>query len=94
VNERIVLKRDDVMDGFVRARFGLLRADWTQHDDAITQELEKLGRSGVPTYVVYIPGQSSPKVLPEALTPGIVMDAINSLPHAATQSAAASSNQQ
>jgi thiol:disulfide interchange protein/DsbC/DsbD-like thiol-disulfide interchange protein len=92
VNERIVLKRDDVMDGFVRAKFGLLRADWTQHDDSITQELEKLGRSGVPTYVLYIPGQSSPKVLPEALTPGIVMDAINSVPKVATQSAAASSN--
>jgi thiol:disulfide interchange protein DsbD len=54
----------------------LLRADWTQHDDAITQSLAQLGRSGVPTYVLYAPGASAGHVLPEVLTPSIVLDAL------------------
>jgi thiol:disulfide interchange protein DsbD len=92
VNERIALNQPPVRKAFADANVALLRADWTQHDDAIAQELEKLGRNGVPTYALYVPGQPSPKLLPEALTPGIVLEAVNSLPHAATQSASASSN--
>jgi hypothetical protein len=44
--------------------------------------------------VRYAPGQASPKVLPEAHTPGqgIVLDTVNGLPHAATQNASAASN--
>ncbi len=57
----------------------LLRADWTRYDDSITQTLTSLGRSGVPTYALYIPGESKPRVLPEVLTPGIVMDALTNL---------------
>jgi thiol:disulfide interchange protein DsbD len=71
-----------------------LRADWTQHDDAITDTLAKLGRSGVPAYVLYVPGEASPRLLPEVLTPGIVTDAIASLPKAAIQPAVALSNPQ
>ncbi len=58
----------------------LLKADWTQHDDAITQALTALGRSGVPAYALYAPGQSQPQLLPEVLTPGIVTDALEKLP--------------
>jgi len=61
-----------------RARnFALLRADWTNEDDAITQKLASLGRAGVPTYVIYPAAQSGPAdVLPEALTKGLVLNAI------------------
>jgi thiol:disulfide interchange protein DsbD len=51
-----------------------------RHDEAITQELTSLGRSGVPTYALYSPGEKSPGLLPEVLTPGIVMDALRGLP--------------
>jgi len=55
----------------------LLKADWTQYDAAITRELTTLGRSGVPTYVIYPPGKvSNPDVLPELLTKGAVLTAI------------------
>ena len=67
----------------------LLKADWTQHDDAITDTLAKLGRSGVPAYVLYVPGEASPRLLPEVLTPGIVTEAIASLRKAANQPAVA-----
>jgi thiol:disulfide interchange protein DsbD len=91
VNERVALTRPEVMQAFADAHVALLKADWTQHDDAISQTLEKLGRSGVPVYALYVPGEATPRLLPEALTPGIVLDAINSLPRNSTQTAADSS---
>lgn len=94
VNERVALGQPEVRKAFADANVVLMRADWTQHDDAITQELEKLGRSGVPTYAIYVPGENQPRLLPEVLTPGIVTSAIAQLPHSSTQTAAAASNQQ
>lgn len=94
VNERVALTKPEVQKAFTDAHVALLKADWTQHDDAITETLAKLGRSGVPVYVLYVPGESSPRLLPEVLTPGIVTDAIARLPHTATQPAVASSNPQ
>jgi thiol:disulfide interchange protein len=92
VNERVALERPDVRKAFLDHHVVLLKADWTQHDDDIAQALEKLGRSGVPAYALYVPGQATPQLLPEALTPGIVLDALSQLPPAATQSGLASSN--
>jgi thiol:disulfide interchange protein len=94
VNERVALTQPEVRKAFADANVALLRADWTQHDDAIAQALAGLGRSGVPVYALYVPGEASPRLLPEALTPGIVTDALNKLPRGATQPAVASSNLQ
>jgi thiol:disulfide interchange protein DsbD len=82
VNERVALNRPEVMQAFHSANVVLLRADWTRHDEAITQALAALGRSGVPAYALYAPGESSPRLLPEVLTPGIVTDALAKLPTA------------
>jgi thiol:disulfide interchange protein DsbD len=83
VNERVALSQRSVQQAFKEANVALLRADWTRHDDAITQALTALGRSGVPAYALYTPGQSEPQLLPEALTPGIVTDALGKLPKVA-----------
>jgi thiol:disulfide interchange protein DsbD len=91
VNERVALTRPEVMKAFEDSHVALLKADWTQQDPAIAQALENLGRSGVPAYALYPPGQGSPTLLPEALTPGIVIDAVGRLPHPASSTAAASS---
>jgi thiol:disulfide interchange protein/DsbC/DsbD-like thiol-disulfide interchange protein len=80
VNERVALSRPEVRKAFADANVVLLRADWTQHDDTITQALTSLGRSGVPAYALYVPCQSAPQMLPEVLTPGIVTDAVGKLP--------------
>jgi thiol:disulfide interchange protein len=85
VNERVALNQPQVRKAFTDANVALLKADWTQHDEAIAQTLEKLGRSGVPVYALYAPGQASPQLLPEALTPGIVLDALQSLPKSAAR---------
>jgi thiol:disulfide interchange protein DsbD len=80
VNERVALTQPAVQQAFQAANVALLKADWTRHDQAITQALTALDRSGVPAYALYTPGQSDPQMLPEVLTPGIVTDALAKLP--------------
>jgi thiol:disulfide interchange protein DsbD len=80
VNERVALGRPEVERAFKTSDVALLRADWTRHDEAITEALSALGRSGVPAYALYLPGEASPRLLPEVLTPGMVTDALGKLP--------------
>jgi thiol:disulfide interchange protein DsbD len=80
VNERVALSQPEVEQAFQARNVVLMKADWTRHDEAITQALTALGRSGVPVYALYTPGESQPQMLPEVLTPGIVMDALSKLP--------------
>jgi len=80
VNERVALSQLSVQEAFKSANVALLKADWTRHDEAITQALTALDRSGVPAYALYVPGQPEPQLLPEVLTPGIVTDALDKLP--------------
>ncbi|HTJ30908.1 MAG TPA: protein-disulfide reductase DsbD domain-containing protein [Acidobacteriaceae bacterium] len=88
VNERVALRTSAVDAAFKEHNVALLKADWTSHDDAITQALASYGRSGVPAYALYASNESTPTLLPEVLTPGIVMDALKKLPAAATASLA------
>jgi len=77
VNERAVLDSADVDTQLITNNYILFRADWTQYDPAITEQLSSLGRSGVPTYVIYPAGQkSNPDLLPELLTKDIVLKQI------------------
>jgi thiol:disulfide interchange protein DsbD len=91
VNERVALTQPEVEKALADGNVALLKADWTRGDDAITQTLASFGRSGVPAYALYVPGQSKPELLPEVLTPGIVMDAVARLPKAATASVVSAS---
>ena len=67
----------DVEKELLRRHYVLLRADWTRYDPEITTALKRVGRSGVPTYVV-LPAHAdgAAHVLPELLTRGLVLDAI------------------
>lgn len=74
VNERVALERANVISAFESANIAYLKGDWTHRDPAITQMLAKFGRNGVPLYVFYPAGTSSqPVVLPQILTPEIVL---------------------
>ncbi|HEY1984867.1 MAG TPA: thioredoxin family protein [Terracidiphilus sp.] len=92
VNERVALSQPAVRKAFADANVVLLRADWTQHDEDIAQTLAALGRSGVPAYALYAPGEKTPRLLPEVLTPGIVTDALANLPRTANQASLVPSN--
>jgi thiol:disulfide interchange protein DsbD len=77
VNEQVVLDAADVDKQLTGKHFVLLRADWTQYDPEITKQLASIGRSGVPTYVIYPQAKgSSADVLPELLTKTAVLKAI------------------
>jgi len=54
----------------------LLRADWTNKDPRITEALASFDRSAVPLDLIYAPGRDAPEVLPELLTPEIVLAAL------------------
>jgi thiol:disulfide interchange protein DsbD len=79
VNERVALRTAQVDAAFKKDKVALLKADWTERDDAIAQALTSLGRSGVPAYALYASNSGTPELLPEALTPGIVTDALDKL---------------
>ena len=88
VNERLILDRADVRQQLRDSGAVLIRADWTNQDPDITRTLAALGRSGVPTYALYPADPTAPAhVLPEVLTPGIVIDALHSLRPVGRQSA-------
>ena len=78
-NKALVLSRDPVVTEMRRRNVLQLRADWTNRDPAITQELARHGRNGVPLYLVYVPGESAPRVLPEILTSALVMEALRAV---------------
>ncbi|MFZ5550953.1 MAG: protein-disulfide reductase DsbD family protein [Pseudomonadota bacterium] len=67
-NKRSTLADEALMAELDRKRVVFLRADWTRRDAAISQELARLGRSGVPVYALYTPGQSQPVLLSELLS--------------------------
>jgi len=76
-NERAVLRSSDVESALRAHNFVLLKADWTNGDPDITNKLASVGRAGVPTYVLYSAAAgSAPDVLPELLTKGLVLAAI------------------
>ncbi|MES2960064.1 MAG: thioredoxin family protein [Pseudomonadota bacterium] len=76
VNKRTTLGNAAVLADFDAGRIALLRADWTRRDAVISTELARLGRSGVPVYALYRPGQSLPTLLPELLSPQALRDAL------------------
>ncbi|MDO8377238.1 MAG: thioredoxin family protein, partial [Aquabacterium sp.] len=67
-NKRTTLANAQVLADFSARNVLLLRADWTRRDAAISAELSRLGRSGVPVYVLYAPSAAAPRVLTEILT--------------------------
>jgi thiol:disulfide interchange protein DsbD len=79
-NKRTTLARPDVQSAFAARRVLLLRADWTRRDAAITAELTRLGRSGVPVYALYSPGAAGPRLLSEILSADEVREALAALP--------------
>ena len=72
VNERVALGATDVRQAFARNNVAYLRGDWTRRDAGITAYLAAHDRSGVPLYVFY-PAHGDPSVLPQILTPGLVL---------------------
>ena len=76
INERTSLSTTGVKAAIEGSNAVYLVGDWTRRDDAITAELQRHGRSGVPLYLLYSPGSAEPRVLPQLLTEGVVVEAL------------------
>lgn len=79
INERAALSSAGVAAAIERSNAVYLVGDWTRRDDAITAELQRHGRSGVPLYLLYSPGAPEPRILPQLLTEGVVVDALKTV---------------
>jgi thiol:disulfide interchange protein DsbD len=77
-NKKTTLANTEVLAAFAAKKVSLLRADWTRRDPAITFALAKLGRNGVPVYVLHAPGRE-PQVFFEILSASALQEALAGL---------------
>jgi thiol:disulfide interchange protein DsbD len=79
VNKRVALNDEAVVAQMKARNVVRMKADWTRKDPAITAALAEFGRNGVPLYVLY-PPSGEPAILPELLTPMLVLESISTIP--------------
>ena len=80
VNERVALSNREVADKFRKLGVVAVKADWTRFDGRITRALAGLGKNSIPVYVLYSgENHRDMKVLPEIITPAIVLEALESI---------------
>ena len=87
VNEATSLNTKAVRAAMAERGVTYMKGDWTNQNPEITRLLEKYGRSGVPLYLLYA-GTGEPQVLPQILTEGTVLAALDAVPTASGRSAA------
>jgi thiol:disulfide interchange protein DsbD len=73
INETTSLSAPQVMRALAAHHAALLVGDWTDRDPAITALLAANHRAGVPLYLYYAPGAPSARILPQILSPGLVI---------------------
>ena len=76
VNERLALGSPSVAKALADSGAVYLKGDWTNRDADIAAVLAEHGRAGVPLYLVYGADGGEPVVLPQLLTPGMVVAAL------------------
>ena len=76
VNESLTFDRASTQTFISKHNIELLKADWTKQDPKITQTLARFNRIGVPLYLLFVPGKRDPIVLPEVLTAGVFVRAV------------------
>lgn len=76
-NEKTTLGRQEVQKALYDAGVIYMVGDWTDYNPEITTLLEQYGRSGIPLYLLFPPvADAPPIILPQLLTPQIVLDSI------------------
>ena len=75
-NEAGAIDREAVQAAFDKAGVITLVGDWTNGDPVITRTLADHGRNSVPLYLWYKPGSAQPEILPQILTPAMLIDKV------------------
>ena len=78
-NEQTTLNTDRVVTAMQDMGITYMKGDWTNQDPEISRILDEFDRPSVPLYVLYPGAGRDPVILPQILTPSIVVDAFNSL---------------
>ena len=73
VNEKAAIDRAETAAAFRRGGVQVLVGDWTDGDPVLGRFIERHNRAGVPLYLWYAPGAAEPQVLPQVLTPGMLI---------------------
>lgn len=77
VNDRTSLSTQAVKQAMARTGTVYMVADSTSFNADIDDAMNRFGQGGLPLYVVYPADGSAPKVLPQVLTPSIVVNALD-----------------
>ncbi|MBL5965561.1 thioredoxin family protein [Lelliottia amnigena] len=77
VNDRTSLSTQAVKQAMARTGTVYMVADSTSFNADIDDAMNRFGQGGLPLYVVYPADGSAPKVLPQVLTPSIVVSALD-----------------
>jgi thiol:disulfide interchange protein len=77
VNERVALTKPEVSGKIKELGLTALKADWTLRDESISRALAKYGRNSIPLYVLYTGRGEEHILLPEVITPAVVLDALS-----------------
>jgi suppressor for copper-sensitivity B len=77
LNELTVFENNEVRSRLGQPDVVRMRADWTRPDPAIAMYLHHFARFGIPLDVIYGPRKPQGEPLPELLTPGILMRALD-----------------
>lgn len=76
VNDRAALSTGAVKEALARTDTIYMVADSTKYNPEIDQALNQFGRGGLPVYVVYPADGGAPVLLPQLLSPEIVVSAL------------------
>ncbi|MEW5559233.1 thioredoxin family protein [Enterobacter asburiae] len=77
VNDKTSLSTQAVKEAMARTGTLYMVADSTKFNPDVDDALSQFGQGGLPLYVVYPADGGAPKVLPQVLTPTIVVNALN-----------------
>jgi thiol:disulfide interchange protein len=76
-NKKVVFTSDKVLKRFDDYEVIPIKADYTNYDPQMAEDLKAFNRDAVPLNVIYPAGKpGSPILLPVVLTPGRVLDAL------------------
>jgi thiol:disulfide interchange protein DsbD len=74
-NEQTTLSSERVIQAMQESGIVYLKGDWTNQDPEISEVLDRFQRPSVPLYLLYPGAGKEPVILPQILTPSIMIDA-------------------
>ncbi|MGB4248247.1 MAG: thioredoxin family protein [Pseudohongiellaceae bacterium] len=78
-NEQTTLSSDRVLQSMQDNNITYLKGDWTNQDPEISRVLDEFNRPSVPLYVLYPGAGRDPVILPQILTPNLLIEAFENL---------------